>query len=345
MTIHLRFAPDPVRAQLLDRRMHVELASSVRYLSRQCAGYVPHDGVAIRRFAARIARGARFGPLTFLDYYDGVTAAQGDDPETCALAFARLASAEPAPAALRIEPLLDATTCERSRRFADAMLGAEFLDVGLLPPPASMERSNESRLLEALALMQATSPALCGEFRALVRELVPMVGDPSRAFMIDGGSHYQLWGSLFVNMARHATPQAMLEVLTHEAAHSLLFGLCTHEVLTLNDAAERYPSPLRTDERPMDGIYHAAFVSARMHLASSDLLASGRLDAAAAAEARDARDRDLANFEAGYAVVRRHAQLTGLGAALMAGARDYIESARAPLHAVGGIRPALAASA
>jgi HEXXH motif-containing protein len=45
------------------------------------------------------------------------------------------------------------------------------------------------------------------------------------------------------------------EVLTHEAGHSLLFGLTVDEPLVLNLDDVLYPSPLREDPRPMDDIY------------------------------------------------------------------------------------------
>lgn len=64
----------------------------------------------------------------------------------------------------------------------------------------------------------------------------------------------------------------MDEVLAHEAGHSLLFGLTVDEPLVLNLDDVLYPSPLREDPRPMDDIYHAAFVSAHMALAMETLI-------------------------------------------------------------------------
>ena len=117
-----------------------------------------------------------------------------------------------------------------------------------------------------------------------------------------------------------------VEVIAHESAHSLLFGFCTDEPLVENRGDELYTSPLRPDPRPMDGIYHATFVSARMHLAMSRLAESGMLDQ----ESRDAAIRaaasDAANFEAGYAVVRDHGRLTRTGRALMDSARAYMDT-------------------
>ena len=70
---------------------------------------------------------------------------------------------------------------------------------------------------------------------------------------------------------------SLLETLAHEAAHSLLFGIQISGPLVLNPDDARFASPLRVDLRPMDGVYHATFVSARMHFAMQELLASGLL--------------------------------------------------------------------
>jgi HEXXH motif-containing protein len=133
-----------------------------------------------------------------------------------------------------------------------------------------------------------------------------------------------LWGALFINPARPKTDVELVETLAHESAHSLLFGHAIDDPLVENDTAERFQSPLRDDPRPMDGIFHATFVSARMHYAMARLAQSGLLAAADEASAREAMTRDASAFRDGLAVVEANGRLTGLGAAVMAGARNYM---------------------
>ena len=309
--------------------MHRELAGSVRHLSEQSSGIVPHDRAAIEAFAAGIDAGARHSPLVFADYYDCLEALLADEHEAAEAAFARLAAARPVAPGLVLEPLRDPQACERSRRLVDLLLDEPGLDAGLQPATAEDAAAFASRFATGLDLLERACPELAGEFRAIVREVVPFASDRSRNMQLDGGSHYKLWGALFLNADFHPTPQAIVEVLAHESAHSLLFGFCTHRPLVRNDDAGRYASPLRPDARPMDGIYHATFVSARMHLAMSRLLDAGLLDGDAAAQVRAARDADLTNFSAGHDTVRAHGLLTPLGRRLMDGARDYMALARA----------------
>jgi HEXXH motif-containing protein len=198
----------------------------------------------------------------------------------------------------------------------------------ILPPSAELAADFRRRLESGLDLLAAELPELAGEVRAIIRDFIIVAGDPTGEVQLDGGSHYQLWGALFLNGAFHQDDVSVVEVVAHESAHSLLFGFCTHEPLVLNEDEERYASPLRQDKRPMDGIYHATFVSARMHLAMSTLALSPRLSAAERERALAAARLDLANFDAGYAVVEAAGRLTPLGRQLMDNARRYVETVR-----------------
>jgi HEXXH motif-containing protein len=94
-----------------------------------------------------------------------------------------------------------------------------------------------------------------------------------------------------------------------------------------NDDAERYPSPLRDDPRPLDGILHAGYVTARMHWATQALLDRGSLDTRACDEARRWLDIDSTNFADADTVVRRHGRLSATGEAVIASARGYMSEA------------------
>lgn len=325
----LPFQPDARRARALDARMHRELAASVRHLADAARGIVRFDADALEAMLASIDAGARVAPLAFAAYYDCLDALLADDLDGAAVAFARLAAATPVAAGLRIEPLRDPQHCERSRRMAALLLDDPSMDTAIRPPPPEVAQAFATRLEAGLALLARAAPALDAEFRALVREVVPFVGDPARRMQLDGGTHYRMWGALFLNADFHPTPQAIVEVLAHESAHCLLFGLCTHRPLVRNDDEQRFASPLRPDPRPMDGIYHATFVSARMHWAMTRLLESGLLDDQAAAAVRAARDADVANFVAGHETVRQHADLTPLGRRVLDAAHSYMRDAAA----------------
>jgi HEXXH motif-containing protein len=94
-----------------------------------------------------------------------------------------------------------------------------------------------------------------------------------------------------------------------------------------NPDEELFSSPLRKDPRPMDGVFHATYVIARMHQTVSRLLNAGVLNE----REREAAIADLAahqrNFDAGDRVVRDGARLTPLGAEVIESARAYMARA------------------
>lgn len=326
MNIHNGFAPDAARAIALDRRMHQDLARSVQHIVDQVGTSIEFDRRTIARLISRLDQGLRASPETFACYYALADALLDGDSPRALKEFAALAR-QPVPAAGRlVAPLRPAEQCERSRRYLALLADEGNDDVPILAPTPEVAARFGERFDRGLELMRRAVPELAGEVEAIVHEVVPIAGDPAADEQIDGGSHFQLWGALFLNAGFHPTDASMFEVIAHESAHSLLFALCRDEMLVDNDDEEVYPSPLRSDLRPMDGIYHATFVSARMHWAMSGLLASGLADPREQAAIAAARDDDLRNFQAGLSVIDAHAQLTSLGRELMEGARRYIAS-------------------
>ena len=166
-------------------------------------------------------------------------------------------------------------------------------------------------------MLDSSVPQLAAEIRALIREIVLAVAPDGSKMQFDGLSSYQLWGLLVLNPRFHETPVAVAEVLAHETAHSLLFGFSFDETLVLNPDSDLFPSPLRLDPRPMDGIYHATYVSARMCWAMQRIAADTGFDGEVRAAARVAAAEDIKNFAAGHSVVAEHGDLTETGRELM----------------------------
>ena len=319
------FAPDVERARQLDRSMHVRLGESLRHLSEQCRGVVEHDETKVGALAEALCRGERQTPAVFAHYYRLLEAILNEAFDDAERQFSALAGSEPLRGtAPRIAPLTPDALGSNYRLYCDMMNSDPTLEVGFASPSEAEFAAFKQRLESGLRLLRAAAPRLFGEIEAILDDIVVVAGDESKNLQFDGGSHFQLWGALFLNCGSHHDDVGIVEVLAHESAHSLLFGLCTDEFLVENDDRDLYSSPLRPDPRPMDGIYHATFVSARMHWAVGHLLASGALDAASRERALTANALNMANFNAGLAVVEEHGRLTDLGRRLMQGASDYM---------------------
>jgi HEXXH motif-containing protein len=174
--------------------------------------------------------------------------------------------------------------------------------------------------------MDAGDPELAAEIRALLREIVLAAGseDP-KAFTFDGASSFMLWGAILLNANRRTDPLEMVQMIAHESAHNLLFGLSADGPLVENLPDELFPSPLRPDLRPMDGIYHATFVTARMHRAVKQLLENGALPDSLKEKAHKELDGNVRLFTKGIETVERHGKLTPLGRDVICGATDYMK--------------------
>lgn len=322
MDIHLGFEPDAARARSIDRRMHLELADSLRYVIQEARDELPMNEDLILSLVNRIESGERVSAEVFACYYDLVATLMDADLENSVRLIERIQSSQSSHQGRSFRRLQSPRHCPVSALYLEKFL--EGSECAVLPPSLETVDQFCGRFERGLNLLKKAAPELAGEVEAIVHEVIPIMGDPSKKMQIDGGSHYQLWGALFLNAGFHPSDEAMAEVIAHESAHSLLFGLCTHETLVQNDDDEGYPSPLREDLRPMDGIYHATFVSARMHWAMNRLLEAGLVQAQRRDEVVKARDLDRINFESGLSVVRQYGQLTALGQEVMAGAERYM---------------------
>jgi HEXXH motif-containing protein len=198
------------------------------------------------------------------------------------------------------------------------------LDIGL--GAVGPERLSAAGALanDSLHLLAAVAPELSGELAQLIRQIVFVRSTGTDGF--DGASSFHLWGAILINVACHTTRVAMIEGLAHEAGHMLIFGHSLGEPIVENGTEERYPSPLRADLRPMEGIAHAAFVLARMSYAISRMLQSSLLTEAEAEEAAIALERNRVAYEAGADVVNRHARLTAVGRQLLDDAARFMQS-------------------
>lgn len=124
----------------------------------------------------------------------------------------------------------------------------------------------------ALARLQDASPELYDEVFILIRDVVFSQPDGTQLINYSGASSFPLWGGMTINAETQRDWTQLYRQIVHETGHNLMFGLMREEQMIASDSAQRHWSPVRNDPRPMDGIIHAAFVSAREALAFDALL-------------------------------------------------------------------------
>jgi len=290
---------------------------------------VTFDPAALAGVVRAIEQGRRFPPSTFALYYELVPALMRDDNDLAAALFHALARERPIDAPLLVLGLDHPALAGRKGRYLRFMNADDPDTFEFLPPTAEQVRAFIGHFNDACALLEQAMPELLSEMRAIISEIILVTGSKDAKMVFDGGSSYRLWGALFLNADRGSTRVGLVEALAHETGHSVLFGLSTEEAHVLNPDDERFPSPLRMEGRPMDGVFHATYVSARMHWALSRLIESGLLTEEEHALAIRAREEDRHNFEQGYETVAAHARLTGIGRRTLEEARAYMSAAAA----------------
>jgi hypothetical protein len=195
--------------------------------------------------------------------------------------------------------------------------------MGLSPLSDSELGTAKRDLTLALDALKICCPEFYAEFLAITRQIVMAKPSGQQKLTFGGASSFALWGGVTLNLEAHPDWWLYLPRLVHEYSHNMLFGFARHEPLVLNDPEERYMSPLRGQPRPLDGIFHAAYVSAREALTMRQIIT--RIDQDVAAQnIKDLKPfflRILAgstlSFKDCYGVIQQHGNLSELGRAVM----------------------------
>jgi HEXXH motif-containing protein len=323
------FLPSSILSPLaLDTAMRTALADSLAHIHAVTAESINLTDVLLASGMSAI-KAHRVAPGVFGRYYDLVFAVHAKRYEDASALFheiVALSAKQPGFAAL---PFTEQALGADKERYA-RLLGLEAGSAAALSSPAHEDwLAFKANLAAALMLIEKADFALAAELRTLVIQIVAAASNSqsgSRAF--GGASSFMLWGAVTLNVEQHRTRLDMIAGLVHEAAHQVLFGLSIDEPLVGNSIEERYGSPLRTDSRPMDGVYHATFVCARMHYAYLRLknLGKNNFDH----EERDLVEQRLSDYRQkffeGFDTVERFGRLSANGRRIMDAAAAYMRT-------------------
>lgn len=295
----------------IDRRM----AESLRELSAALLDFPHADGLAAQ--AALVEGGFLLEPTAYSTYFQLLRALQANDQQALRALIATLALT-PTSNGVAIRMLgFDAFGRKGVRTTRDDFASDSLLHTQMGVIPAGAGPRMHRKLTGALDLIADLSSQAWQDITDVTTEIVAAYGTMRGLTTFDGCSSLERYGSILINMRRDRTPLGLAETLVHESAHGLLFALSCNEHRVLNPPSERHASPLRHDPRPLDGIYHAVFVLARMFAFVSDVAQSPNTTQTMRAEAQRRMDARRKNFLDGYAVLQEHARLTDIGQSLL----------------------------
>ena len=322
-----RFLPDKIRAQQLYTHMKDRLVSSLLYVFEQVGEHADINKEDLISCLDSVERAKRVNPVLYGLYYDLLIAASQNSPAEITENF-RCIVATDTPDMEDISilsfcpPDLDVKTIDLYRRSLDIETDSPF-DFSS-PCETSVQRCNEL-IVNALEVIKHAAPKLHAEISALITQIILSGSKPlNGADSYDGASSVYLWGAICINADSHHSLLHMIETLIHETAHSLLFGLSVDEPLVQNPPQLRYPSPLRKEPRPMDGVYHVTFVSARVHYGLSCVRNSELLDHTSMQNVEQRLSVHNEAFMDSITTVGREAMLSSLGESIMQNAKQYM---------------------
>ena len=119
-------------------------------------------------------------------------------------------------------------------------------------------------LNQCFSLLASCAPETNAELEAF-RPLLLLASKSAESISGFGGYSSSLaWGTIVLSADKTHFAQLLIQ-LVHELGHQLLFALASDVPLAYNHPDELFSSPVREDLRPMDGLLHACFVSARLY--------------------------------------------------------------------------------
>jgi hypothetical protein len=298
------------------------LARSVQEIVRGCSAHLQfEEGIA--RLSQRIQASSRVAPELYCIYFDLLQAVRRDDLDACARLLAEMASRVDAPLPSfysRWGALPESTT----RRYLSYVNVDPTTQINFKELSASKFDTMRRIADDAFAVFARAAPELGAEIRSLLTEIVFVSGAPKESLRFDGATSFFCWGALFLNADAYRGLVKMIDGLSHESTHAYLFALSLGNSFVDNPDDELHPSPLRPDPRPLDGTFHATYVSARMHYALSRVIEDGAFSKSEQSEARTALAASCAAFSDGFKTLSDYASLTALGHRVMDAASTYM---------------------
>ena len=316
------FPPDGPRGTFLNARMIERLAQSVQEIVRGCSSQLDFEE-DIAQLSQRIRGRSRLAPELYCIYFDLLQAVRRDDLGACTRLLAEMESRLDAPLP-SFYSRWGAVPESTARRYLSYVNIDPTTHINFGELTTSQFHNIQHLADSALAVFARVAPEIEAEIRSLLTEIVFVSGVPNESARFDGATSFFCWGALFLNADAYRGLVKMIDGLSHESAHAHLFALSLGDSFVDNPDDEVHPSPLRRDPRPLDGTFHATYVSARMHYALSHVIESGALSQKEEKEARKALAASCTAFSDGFKTLSDHASLTALGRRVMDAARSYM---------------------
>ena len=302
----------------IEAAVRLRLSRSLAYILQKAKGRLD-VGAARFETALENIRTRQQDPGLFARYYDLISALTSSEiGEANVLLQEIVVLAEGPAASFAIIPYTRQRLGPDYERFP-RLIFAEYSQTNPMHSPSDLQSAASTRMLEeAIEIISRVDPVIHSEIEALLRRIYLATAnkDPS-AKRFGGVTSFLVWGASFINIDFYRTRWDAVQFLVHEITHGLLFGLSFDEPLVQNAPDESYRSPLRADDRPMDGVFHATLVCGRLADFNRAWLDSGLAKGADRESSRKAVADNLRFFRDGVDVINKHGKLSEQGRQLI----------------------------
>jgi HEXXH motif-containing protein len=324
-TTELAAAPDPCAARALRHELNQVLVRDLRKFCTVAGKSLPDTARTAIKTLEQIDPQRRLSPFLFAVHQD-LRAALLAQNRVAALAqldqlILTVQAGEQHNEKLRIRPF-DGINPVDSIMAKTIVESDEDGQLTERPPRSIDPASAESAIADtetALARLADVDPEISGEVGELVSEIVLADSGPQ------GMTTLRCFGCAQIRRPPEAGSAMavgyLMESITHETSHLKMFAMMNVDPMLHNPHDGRYTSPLRSDPRPLYGIFQATFVLARL------TRLYGRLALLGAADAPAQRAEQRGRFQDGYQTLQRHAEFTAAGRRVMDQCVELVDEA------------------
>lgn len=302
----------------LNKTMHAELLDSLIHIREHGNFGSKTNDDLFSLLITGISQGQSYPPFVFGLYYRMTFALLQERTEVAQAYMQRLANAIP-----EQDKAIDIYALDHPyiAPYRDVYMDSLGEHKGFILQSAS-EEDVQNFLLSYKVVMDILKnflPELYAEISVLLRQIILVTDHEDARVSFNGMAPYQLWRLLFLNAKPAGDPAVFLETLIHETAHIRLFGHTIYEPLTLNPPDEMVFSPIRNEERPIDGIFHAMFVTARVAHAFQTIHEQIEPDNCVFTQLDGQYRKNLRIFQECHSIILRSARLSQTGYDILKG--------------------------
>ena len=185
-------------------------------------------------------------------------------------------------------------------------------------PSEDFEKAKCS-IQRGIQIIERSFPDFYAELQDLVSEILVV-----KARGLKQGSSSDLFGMVYKSsLFRGEKITDAVDFLIHEQSHLYVHALNKDDPILLNPA-QMYYSPLREEDRPLMGIYHATFVLSRMQYVLGKALTINEIPDEEQEYCKELIGRYQHCFHEGFDTIMTNGHMTPLGSALIQSARTLL---------------------